>query len=128
MEDGKARCGLHVGSIAVDVCERCGVFLCRECTLSLELQTVCGSCLIRSALHPEVSVRARASFFLGLAGLVLGFLPGVVGLVLAYQELERIQWGESPPGGRAWANAGRLLGWLDVALLALAVVGWLLSD
>jgi predicted metal-binding membrane protein len=128
MEDLETRCGMHPDSSAVEVCQRCGVFLCQECALSFEERSVCASCLSRYALKPEVSVRARVSFLLGLAGLVLGFLPAAVGLVLAHQELGRIQRGESPPGGRTWANAGILLGWLDVTLLAVVVLGWLLSN
>lgn len=121
MLDTDARCRVHGEAPAVEVCRRCGAFLCAECRGN---EVLCGHCLAHHGRKPVASAQAWVSLYLGLAGLACGFLPGVVGLVLAQRELERIARGESSPAGRALANAGRLLGWLNAALLA--VVGVLL--
>jgi hypothetical protein len=84
-----------------------------------EREVLCWACFDRNARQPEASSRAWASLYLGLAGLTCGFLPGLVGLVFAYYELDRIACGEASPGGRALARAGQLLGWLNAALLAV---------
>lgn len=117
--DTAARCSVHGEAPAVGVCRRCGAFLCAEC---LGGDALCGNCLAHYGRKPVASTQAWASLYLGLAGLACGFLPGVVGLVLARRELASIARGESSPAGRALANAGRLLGWLNVALLAVVGV------
>ena len=109
-----ARCAVHGDAPAVDICRRCGAFLCAACRGD---EVLCGNCLAHHGRKPVASTQAWASLYLGLAGLACGFLPGVVGLVLAHRELARIARGESSPGGRALANAGRMLGWLNAALL-----------
>jgi hypothetical protein len=113
------RCATHGDAPAVGACQRCGTFLCQQCAVPFENDVVCGACLERHARAPEASPRAWASLFLGLAGLTCAFVPGIVGLVLAYRELQSIARGESPSGGRALASAGRLLGWLNAALLGV---------
>jgi hypothetical protein len=120
--DEAARCATHGEAPAQAVCWRCGTFLCERCIVPLGQEVVCGACLARHAHQPEASAQARAALYLGLAGLILGFLPGIVGLVLSYRELERIARGESSPGSHALARAGQLLGWLNVALLGGAVL------
>lgn len=117
-----ARCAKHGEAPATAVCWRCGTFLCANCTVPLGNEVVCGACLAHHARAPEVSAQARTALYLGLAGLILGFLPGIMGLVLSYRELERIARGESPPGSHAVARAGQLLGWLNVALLGGAMM------
>ncbi len=102
----------------MEACHRCGTFLCSACGAPFESQVLCWACFARTAREPRASSQAWACLYLGLAGLLCGFVPGLVGLVLAHRELERIASGEAPLGGRALARAGRLLGWLNAALLA----------
>lgn len=113
----QARCAKHAEAPAVGICPRCGTFLCDACGVSFEGTVLCSPCFERNAREPGVSSQAWAALYLGLGGLTCGFVPGLVGLVLAYRELERIRLGESPPGGRALARAGQLLGWLNAVLL-----------
>src|SRR5689334_17673965 len=117
--DTAARCAAHGEAPAVGVCQRCGTFLCVACLQPADSEVLCGACLARRGKAPVASAQAWASLYLGLAGLTCGFLPGVVGLVIAHRELERIARGEASSGGRALARAGRLLGWLNAALLGL---------
>jgi hypothetical protein len=49
-------------------------------------------------------------------GLCLAFVPGLLGLGLAYAELRSIERGDTPRAGREWARAGLVLGWMNVAL------------
>jgi len=118
-QDTQARCAAHAEALAVGVCARCGTFLCAACVLPFEGEVVCGACFERHVREPRASSQAWASLYLGLAGLTCGFVPGLVGLVLAYRELERIRLGEAPVGGRPLARAGQLLGWLNVVLMAV---------
>jgi predicted metal-binding membrane protein len=120
--DEGARCARHEEAPAEAACWRCGTFLCARCAIPLGKEVVCGACLTHHARAPETSAQARAALYLGLAGLISGFLPGVVGLVLSYRELERIARGESSPGSHALARAGQLLGWLNAALLGGALL------
>jgi predicted metal-binding membrane protein len=120
--DEAARCAKHGEAPAEAVCWRCGTFLCASCVVPLGKEVVCGECLAHHAKEPEASTQARAALYLGLAGLITGFLPGIVGLVLSYRELERIARGESPLGSHALARAGQLLGWLNAALLCGALL------
>jgi len=113
----EARCAKHAETPAVGVCPRCGTFLCAACAVPFESAALCSPCFERAVREPGVSSQAWAALYLGLGGLTCGFVPGLVGLVLAYRELERIRLGESPPGGRALARAGQLLGWLNAVLL-----------
>jgi hypothetical protein len=118
----EARCAVHAEAVAAASCKRCGTFLCARCAVPLGNEAVCGTCLGRLVREPAASPQARAAFYLGLVGLITGFLPGIVGLVLAYRELDRLARGEFSLGGRALANAGRLLGWLNVALLGIVAL------
>jgi len=119
-EDTEARCATHAQALAVGACARCGTFLCATCGVPFEGEVVCGACFERHVREPRASSQAWASLYLGLAGLTCGFVPGLVGLVLAYRELERIRLGAAPSGGRPLAKAGQLLGWLNGVLLAVA--------
>jgi len=134
-----ALCGRHPELHAVEVCARCGTFLCAGCVDYLE-QTVphCEPCLALVQRRP--SGRARLSLALGLAGLVgmaLGLLVrgraglgvwavaipvGFAGLTLSLQELRAIARGDAPAAGRPLAVVSRLAG-LVHALLVLALLG-----
>lgn len=87
-----------------------------------EQSVLCPSCLNRSGSRGAASGRAIASLILGIVGLNCGFLPGIIGLVLALQELSAIEQGTSPAGGRNLARGGKILGYVNVGLLGLVVL------
>ncbi len=117
-----ARCALHAQTGAVDICQRCGSFVCGEC---LELQgsdVFCTSCFARAGGGGKASSRAVAALVLGILGIQCGLIPGIVGLVLATQELAAIEAGQSPAAGKGMATGGKILGWISVVLLGLVAV------
>ncbi len=117
-----ARCALHPATAAVDICQRCGGFVCGEC---LELQgsdVFCQNCFQRSGGGGKASGRAVASLVLGILGIQCGLLPGVVALFLAQQELAAIDRGESPAAGKGLAKGGLILGWISVGLLVAVIL------
>lgn len=107
---------------AVDTCHRCGTFVCEDCLELREGKGYCPDCFTRVLTGPA-SKRAIAAVVLGIVGLNCAFLPGIVGLILSYRELAAIDRGEAPDTGRSLARGGRVLGWINVALLLFAVVG-----
>jgi len=135
-----AVCAKHAGVSAVEVCTRCGAFLCAECTEYVEGEKpVCAACaeLLRKTKTPA---RLKAAPFLGaigLIGLLEGFLQrgrlglfvwalaiptGFIGLVLSIQHGRRL----SRPGalkqpGFGWAVTGRVLGLLHAVGSVLLV-------
>lgn len=116
------QCARHPAVPAVDVCQRCGTFTCGDC-LELSIDAVlCTDCHRRQGASRFASRRAIASLILGLLGLPCGLVPGVIGLVLAYHELGRIDRGLSPEVGRGAARTGKILGWIDTGLLVLILL------
>lgn len=104
----------------MDVCARCGTFICGECLDVQEGKSYCPDCFTRAQSGPA-SKRAIAAVILGIVGLNCAFIPGIVGLALAVRELAAIDQGEAPDTGRSLAKGARVLGWINVALLLLAV-------
>jgi hypothetical protein len=120
----------------VDVCQRCGTFLCGECVELLGEDVLCTACFQRAGGDAPPSRRAKASVILGVIGLVLGLglgaliflagviglVPGVIGLVIGRGELRRIDAGQSPAVGRRLARVGVVLGWVNFGLFSLAAL------
>jgi hypothetical protein len=121
-----ARCATHPDVAAVEICQRCGAFVCGTCLELQGAEVLCANCFARQG-GKKASGRAVASLVLGIVGLNCGFVWGVVGLVLAYQELGAIARGEAPAVGRNLAKGGQILGWINVVILALASAGGLLA-
>ncbi len=136
-----ASCGKHPGVAAVEICSRCGTFLCGECVEYFnEVTPACASCLPLLKGSPA-SVRARISPVLssvGLFGLVAGFLArgrmglavwalsflfGFAGIAFGVQELRLIRAGQAGTRGRRWAIVGLVIG----ALFALGFAALSLS-
>lgn len=117
-----ALCARHPQTPAVDTCQRCGSFVCGACLELREGKGYCPDCYSRAQSGPA-STRAIAALVLGIVGLNCGFLPGIVGLVLSVRELAAIDRGEAPDTGRSLARGARVLGWINVALLVIAVAG-----
>lgn len=126
-----AQCATHANT-AVDVCSRCGRFLCAECVDYLDTTPLCDACL--TIVTAPASLRARLSAGLpivAILGTVAGFLvpgrpglvlwalsipTGAVGLALALQELAAIDRKASPVAGRRWALVGKTVGLLELVL------------
>jgi len=123
-----ASCGKHPAVPAVDICARCGSFLCGECVEYFgDATPACASCLPLMKGTPA-SVRARLSPLLALVALsglplgtlihgrrglgvwLLSFFLGFSGLALGVQELRLIKAGQAGTRGRRWAMGGVILG------------------
>ena len=135
-----AHCGNHPASAAVEICARCGTFLCGECVFYFKEETpACINCLPLLEGGPA-STRARVSplfSMLGLTGLVAGFLvrgrPGLgiwalsfvvgfAGIAFGVQELRLIRANQAGARGRNWARVGLVIGALfAVAFAALGL-------
>jgi hypothetical protein len=120
-----AACAVHPTVSAVDTCERCGAFVCVTCLELLGATVQCPSCFARQGGRAKASSRAKAAIALSIIGLNCGFLPGIIALVLAYQELGAIDRGEAPVAGRRMASGARVLGWINVGLILAGVVAGL---
>lgn len=139
-----ARCGSHPEVAAVQICQRCGRFLCEEC---LELKgddAFCAQChglvgrpqstrSVVAAGLSGLSVLLGVYALIGAAALLLAhvqgapffvlpaFLPGAAGLSLGYQERGRLARGEAAPKSKIYADAAIILGWVDAAMLAVVL-------
>lgn len=137
-----AHCGAHPAVAAVEICTRCGTFLCGDCVEYAADETpCCGSCLPLMQQGPA-SLRARLGPLLALAGVltwlagfpvrgraglalwVLSLPLGGAGLTVSARELLRVRAGRSSGRGRPLAWAGLLLGALYAVLLSLLVLAF----
>lgn len=107
-------------------CRRCAAPTCVSCLALAGAHGWCRTCEEHARLG-SASRRAVASGVLGGAGLCLAFVPGLLGLGLAYAELRSIERGDTPRAGREWARAGLVLGWTNVGLVVVVglVSAWL---
>src|SRR5205814_107952 len=120
-----ARCAVHPESGAVDVCKRCGKFLCGECVELVGEDAYCAECarplkvrasrLARTALGTQLA----AWGLLLLSCLAIGFVRGLVGfaimlavgpvsfasLIMSVIELVRIRRGSASRRGKRFAVA-----------------------
>lgn len=136
-----AGCAKHAGVPAVEVCTRCGAFLCAECVEYVEEERpVCASCaaIARAQRTPPALKAAPFLSVMGLIGIVEGFLQrgrlglvlwalaiplGFTGLALSIQHGRRLSKHEGlRRPGFGWAVAGRLLGLMH-ALASVLLVG-----
>jgi len=67
-----ARCAVHARSRALDVCSRCGAFVCAECVGSRFGTVLCAGCLQRASdpgeeVLPGIVILALAGAFVGFA-------------------------------------------------------------
>jgi hypothetical protein len=127
-----ARCGLHGDVAAVDLCKRCGRFLCGECVQLVGEDAYCADCV--GKLDGPPSRLASATLFLGIADLVClagGFVVGevealtvplsVAAASAGVVELVRIARRRSSRQGRTRTVAGLAIG-IVVALLQAAFI------
>jgi hypothetical protein len=116
-----ACCGLHVEAAAVDLCKRCGRFLCGECVQLVDEYAYCAECV--GKLDGPPSRLANAALYLGLIALLLmaaGFVFGpalllaaawsVAALVTSGIEILRIKRNTSSVRGFLHAFGGLVAG------------------
>lgn len=139
-----AHCGAHPAVAAVEICSRCGTFLCGECVEYFQEVTPCCAACLPLMLGGPASVRSRVSPAVGFAALLCwlgGFLVperggialwvlsmplGFAGLALAVQELRLIRAGQSGRRGRPWALIGLAVGTCYALALSLLVLAYVL--
>ncbi len=126
LEASAAPCPNHPQVPADGTCSRCGTFLCEKCRKWQAGRMLCLRCHT-VALGEKPSQRATLALVFATLGFV-GFLPGVVALVLGYQELAAIRRGESPGSGHGWAVPARNVGWFHVVMLAVIAVALVLRE
>ncbi|MCE9668998.1 hypothetical protein LY474_14390 [Myxococcus stipitatus] len=129
-----ARCSSHPDILAVATCARCGGFSCGECLDLLEEQPHCGACVAVLTREEAPSRGVGVARKLGVLGMmlipcsiVIPVLPLVLGgtsLVLAKQELGRIQRGERSRAGLELAREAQAMAWLNLGVLAASLVLW----
>lgn len=124
MTAAQATCPRHPAAIAVDACERCGRFVCGECTVLRDERTWCVEC---AAVPHEPSRRATLALVFGLAGFLCCVPFSLAAIALGRVEERAIDAHEAPAAGRARARWAVRLGVAQVALsalLVLAFVAW----
>ncbi|NVJ03071.1 DUF4190 domain-containing protein [Myxococcus sp. AM009] len=121
MEAMVALCPLHPERPAEGTCSRCGTFLCEGCRRWQVGRMLCLHCHT-VALGEKPSQRATLALIFATVGFI-GFVPGLVGLVLGYQELAAIRRGTAPGSGEGWAVLARNVGWFHVAMLVIIGLG-----
>lgn len=139
-----AHCGAHPAVAAVEICSRCGTFLCGDCVEYFKDTTPCCAACLPLMRGGPISPRVVVTPFIGLAGLVTwlsGFLvPGRAGialwvsslplgfacLALSVMELRLVRAGQSSPRGKPLAWAGFVVGVVYALLFALLVLGFAL--
>jgi hypothetical protein len=138
-----ARCAKHADVAAVDVCQRCGTFVCGECVQIRSEDEFCSDCA--KLLDRPPSRRPRVAFLCAIlpcplfvalvstvpvVGLLLGLAVAVllfaIGLTVILQERSARARGESSSKGVLYPLTWALLA-LDVALPPIAVTWTMLS-
>ena len=111
-------CTAHPEQLATGTCVRCGAFRCDDCPQNPFFKDHCPTCTARLATKPS----SRATTALVVGALSLGcYCPplAIAALVMGNAELAAIDRGEAPEGGRTYARAAQILGWIGVGLIAL---------
>jgi hypothetical protein len=121
-------CGVHPKERAVDVCARCGTFLCFGCVLSLMGTVYCAPCVDKlNAPPPPEPVPSRVYGYLWLS--ILGFiLPpfALLALVLGTVERRWIHKGTAPAAGDRLARLAVSLGLFGV-LVSLVTLPFMIA-
>ena len=136
-----ARCATHAEVAAVDVCQRCGKFLCGDCIELVSDDSFCADCAARVTVGASrlakaglitagVSWLCFGAFALGVRSppftLLLVAVPGpgaLAALVIALIEWRRMKAGLAPAKGRPWVIATTAVA-APLFLLALALLAF----
>jgi hypothetical protein len=117
-----ALCPRHAGVLAVDLCERCGAFVCGDCLVLLKGRTLCTSC---SQVPFGPSQRAIAAFVLAVLGWLLCPPFTLVAIPIAWAERAAIERKEAPSEGQAWVRLALGFAGVQIALVGLLVVAFI---
>lgn len=130
----QAPCANHPGNAASGVCERCGDFMCRLCTTTVEGRNYCPKCFDllynRGSLQftQRQFVLPGVSFGLGIGALIascvcfLSIPLGIGGVWTAVRALK--EYGERPDLPNRWmANTGLVLSILGI-LEGIGTIVW----
>ena len=131
----QAPCANHPGNAASGVCERCGDFMCRLCTTTVEGRNYCPKCFDllynRGSLQftQRQFVLPGVSFGLGIGSLIascvcfLSIPLGIAGIWTAVRALK--EYGERPDLPNRWmANTGLVLSILGI-LEGVGTIVWI---
>lgn len=141
-----ATCPVHEGVLAVDLCERCGRFVCAECLVLRTERVLCVSCAalphgISARTHWVLGLslaswlsctavplgRAREDVLLAFWGLLGGAPVALLALVLAQLERRAIERGTHARDGLRRLRWGARIAGLHLAaqlLLVASFVAW----
>jgi len=116
---GGATCPRHAGVLAVDLCERCGRFVCGDCVSFRGEKTWCSECALQPA---GASTRATGALIVAVAGFFFCVPLSLLAIVLGRLEQLAIERGEAPPDGLGRARWALRLGVIQVVLFTLTVI------
>ena len=127
-----ARCGLHGDVAAVDLCKRCGRFLCGDCVQLVGEDAYCADCLGKlekpaSLMSRWAASLAATSWIAGLTGgmlregsiILVGIALALSGFTLGFVELFRISRGRASPHGRVWAICALIIAAVPLGLIVV---------
>lgn len=119
-----ATCPRHPGVLAVDVCERCGRFVCGDCEVLRDERTWCAEC---AAVPHEASSRATLALVFGLGGFLWCGPLSIAAIALGRVEERAIERHAAPAAGLVRARWAVRLGVTQLSfglLLITALVVW----
>lgn len=120
-----ATCAVHLGTAAPFLCERCGRYCCDACAdfgYDAGVQKMfCKECFARVAA--QGSSQAVTALVLALIGLQCGMLfLGIPAVILGHAQLAAFRRGEVNQKSASLAKGAVILGWIDIALLVIALI------
>ena len=118
-----ATCPRHAGVLAVDVCERCGRFVCGDCEVLRDERTWCSEC---AAVPYRASTRATLALVFGVGGFLCCGPLSIAAIALGRVEQRAIERREAPEVGLGRARWAVRLGVLQVVLGVLLVTAGVL--
>lgn len=90
------QCGAHPTEPALDVCTRCGGFLCWDCLTSAYGEPACGPCAkVLGAIDRRLPAGLVMAWILSVLG-VLAFPAGIAGAIMAVAELGKARARHAP--------------------------------
>ncbi|MBL8941343.1 MAG: DUF4190 domain-containing protein [Archangium sp.] len=116
-----ATCPRHPSALAVDMCERCGRFVCGDCAVLKGEKTWCAEC---AAVPHTASARATLALVLGLSGFLFCGPLSIAAIAVGLVEQRAIERRETPVEGLTRARWAVRLGVLQIALVMLLVVSF----
>jgi hypothetical protein len=103
---------------AVDLCGRCGRFVCGDCAVLRGETSLCLEC---SGKPVGASTRAIAALVVALVGFVLCGPASIVAIALGRVEQRAIERHEAPKEGLSTATWAVRLGLVQLALLGIGI-------